>query len=139
MCQDCSAPMPLATWNPARGVWETSQAAICGHLEPFSRTWPRAGSMRNGRVFERPTPARPTAGSGSSLSLRPTPQAHDAQGPKTPEQIAAMRAKGHGVRNLNEEVRLLPTPVASDYKGANMSGSGSQSANGLSTVAVTTL
>lgn len=32
----------------------------------------------------------------------PTPQAHDAQGGKTPEQIAAMRAKGHGVSNLNE-------------------------------------
>ena len=32
-----------------------------------------------------------------------TPQAHDAQGPKTPKQIAVMRAKGHGVKNLNEQ------------------------------------
>jgi hypothetical protein len=45
-----------------------------------------------------------------------TPQAHDAQGPKTPEQIAAMRAKGHGVKNLNEMV-TWPTPSASCDQG----------------------
>jgi hypothetical protein len=42
-----------------------------------------------------------------------TPQAHDAQGPKTPEQIAAMRAKGHGVKNLNEMVSWA-TPIMGD-------------------------
>src|SRR3546814_337356 len=31
------------------------------------------------------------------LSVWPTPQAHDSVGGKTPEQIAAMRTKGHGV------------------------------------------
>jgi hypothetical protein len=45
-----------------------------------------------------------------------TPQAHDAQGPKTPEQIEAMRAKGHGVKNLNEmvtaQVKCWITPQA---------------------------
>jgi hypothetical protein len=45
-----------------------------------------------------------------------TPQAHDAQGPKTPEQIAVMRAKGHGVKNLNEMV-TWPTPSASCDQG----------------------
>lgn len=49
----------------------------------------------------------------------PTPQAHDAQGGKTPEQIEAMRAKGHGVANLNERVEQWPTPAARDHKGAN--------------------
>lgn len=46
----------------------------------------------------------------------PTPQAHDAQGSKSPEQVAAMRAKGYGVSNLNETVehQLLPTPKAGD-------------------------
>jgi hypothetical protein len=43
-----------------------------------------------------------------------TPQAHDAQGPKTPEQIAAMRAKGHGVKNLNEMVSWA-TPCSRDH------------------------
>jgi hypothetical protein len=44
-----------------------------------------------------------------------TPQAHDAQGPKTPEQIAAMRAKGHGVKNLNEQA-CWGTTTARDHK-----------------------
>jgi hypothetical protein len=44
-----------------------------------------------------------------------TPQAHDAQGPKTPEQIAAMRSKGHGVKNLNEQA-CWGTPTARDHK-----------------------
>lgn len=35
-------------------------------------------------------------------TLLPTPQAHDAQKGKSPEQVAAMRARGHGVANLNE-------------------------------------
>ncbi len=42
-----------------------------------------------------------------------TPQAHDAQGPKTPEQIEAMRAKGHGVKNLNEQATWA-TPIMGD-------------------------
>ncbi len=47
-----------------------------------------------------------------------TPQAHDAQGPKTPEQIAVMRAKGHGVKNLNEMVSWA-TPQAKDHKSGH--------------------
>jgi DNA (cytosine-5)-methyltransferase 1 len=54
-------------------------------------------------------------------TLLPTPQAHDAAGAKTDEQIAAMRAQGHGVSNLNEAARhLLPTPKANDHKGATI-------------------
>ena len=55
--------------------------------------------------------------------------AHDAATPKTPEQVAAGRAKGAGVRNLNEtavnDLALLPTPRASDGEkgGPNMAGS----------------
>ena len=90
----------------------------------------------------------------SEVRLLPTPQAHDAQGPKTAEQIEAMRARtGAGVRNLNEEVRnlaggltnqlsdggprgsstgwglrsevrLLPTPTTSDTNGTGAHGDG---------------
>lgn len=66
---------------------------------------------------------------GKSLNIEaqrllPTPQAHDAKGPKSAEQVAAMRAEGHGVANLNEEVihslpqRLLPTPTCTDAAAA---------------------
>jgi hypothetical protein len=43
-----------------------------------------------------------------------TPQAHDATGPKTPEQIAAMRDQGAGVRNLNEDAANWLTPSANE-------------------------
>jgi len=56
----------------------------------------------------------------------PTPQAHDKQGPKTPEQIATMRAKGHGVSNLNEVAQMAgwPAPMAGTpaQKGYNEAG-----------------
>ena len=55
----------------------------------------------------------PTLADQVEHSLLPTPQAHDAVKGKTPEQIAAMRARsGAGVWNLNEvaETALLPTP-----------------------------
>ena len=79
MCSDFSARQPLAMWNPARGVWETPQQALCGHLEPYLLTLPRSGSMRNGRLYERPTPAHPTDASGYS-SLLPTPVVDNSRG-----------------------------------------------------------
>ena len=81
-------PRLIATWNPARGVWETIQPSLlCGHLVPFSATWPTSGSMLSGRVRAPLTSAPPTAGSGSGsspgrllatptrLDLLPTPEA----------------------------------------------------------------
>ncbi len=53
-----------------------------------------------------------------------TPQAHDAQGPKTLEQIAVMRAKGHGVKNLNEMVSW-GTPSVTVTGGPTGLGGGS--------------
>jgi hypothetical protein len=51
--------------------------------------------------------------SSSPPGLLPTPQAHDSAGAKTPEQVAAMRDRGHGVMNLNEVIpQLLKTPTA---------------------------
>ena len=44
----------------------------------------------------------------------PTPQAHDSATPKTAEQLAAMKAKGHGASNLNEAVTGWATPTARD-------------------------
>ena len=40
-------------------------------------------------------------------TLLPTPQAHDGAGAKTPDQVAAMRARGYGVANLNETAAQL--------------------------------
>ncbi len=67
----------VATWNPARGAWETEQTSIiCGHSMLYSRTFPISGSMRNGRVYERPMSV-PLMG-GSVSSWLPTPAAYDS-------------------------------------------------------------
>ncbi len=70
---------PMATWNPDRQVWETSQADLFSEqLEPYSETFPTAGSMRSGRLWRRPTSAPATAAGGCSSSPGlPTPKASD--------------------------------------------------------------
>jgi len=97
---------PWAMWSPARGVWETAVSnMLCGHLEPYSETWPTSGSMRNGQVYERPTSVPRMAGSGSSSSpgrasaLLPTPQVADAMG-------------GHATRSGARSGELLLPGVA---------------------------
>ena len=60
-------------------------------------------------------------------ALWPSPQAHDAASPKTPEQIAHMKqtaAKRQGggppgVRNLNEVASTWPTACAADARGSS--------------------
>jgi len=49
---------PFATYDPATSSWRTSQLSLLEGLTPFSGRWPKAGSMRSGSVFERPTSAR---------------------------------------------------------------------------------
>ena len=70
-------PKPIASWNPTRDCWETSQGDLLSGLsDVFSETWPRSGSMRSGTAYERPTSEPLTDGSASSLL--PTPDAYEA-------------------------------------------------------------
>ena len=127
----------MATWSPARGVWETPVVnLLCGHSAPFSQTWPASGSMRSGRAWERPTsvPRTGAAACSSSPGL-PTPRARDWKRLgkdgleelfllKTPTAQLAVnggsqhpdkrRAGGHGPTLADEVEHLLPTPRASD-------------------------
>jgi len=67
-------------------------------------------AAREGHPSGDPAGLHPAGGAGRQnpgVKLLPTPQAHDAKGAKTPEQIAAMRAKVAGVSNLNESVLEL--------------------------------
>lgn len=115
----------------AKGV---KPEALAG-TERTSPTWTAGADVsdpsRNGWVEGRPEPARLVGGFDAAVSgdepgvaLLPTPQAHDSQGPKTQEQIATMRAKGAGVRNLNETAvhELLSTPQSRDHKGRPSDG-----------------
>jgi hypothetical protein len=105
---------PIATWNSARGVWETPTLnLLCGHLEPFSQTWPKSGSMRNGSVFPRPAPV-PAISAGaysSSRGLLPTPRVSGGSDIMTP--APSTLAGKHG-DDLGPAIgALLPTPRAS--------------------------
>lgn len=113
------------------------QPTLDGSLESFSGTWPRAGSMSSGTVYQlQPlAPLTSAIASGSWPTIRstdgerggrgdliqavrgnennhyklwPTPQAHDAK-KGDPKRVGRFGAK-HGGRNLNDEVMLWPTP-----------------------------
>lgn len=110
----------FATFDRASYSWRTSLALFPAEdSTPFSGRWPKWGSMRSGAVFERERWEPAT--DASEFSSWATPQAHDAQGPKTPEQIQLMRERtGAGVRNLNEEAAHWPTPsTAPDAPNTN--------------------
>ncbi|MDB4311935.1 hypothetical protein N9937_00755 [bacterium] len=66
--------------------WKTCQQLLQGGWEPFSGTWPKAGSMRNGTVYQRQplVPHIEEIGSG----FWPTPNVCDSTRgtPETPEQ-----------------------------------------------------
>lgn len=137
-------PEPTATWNPARGAWETSTAnLLCGHWELYLATWPASGSMRSGTAFPPPRSAAPTSASGSSSSpALPTPRARDSKGIGYPDGLPSAvtllptptvsEANGtgpaDGPRNdtLRAQVALLPTPRASERENRQTKRSPSQ-------------
>lgn len=122
MSEDYLARQPIATWNPARGVWETSQVnLLCAHLEPWQEVWPTSGMTVNGQVFELPTRAHRTTVS-EFLSL-PTPQTMDTLPARSGEaRERQLRRGGSNSRrsssgNLREDIlEVLPTPTTRDYK-----------------------
>ena len=66
----------LAKFNPADCSWRMYQPLFQEADWPkFLGAWPHSGTMRNGLLYERPTLARPTAGSGSSSW--PTVRGHE--------------------------------------------------------------
>ena len=126
-------PLPIAVMQEQQKQWATPRACEAqnppmgvdkrhhGLTHQVTKQWatPRSGKTTD----ENPETwaLRQAKGDVATMPLTAqvkcwaTPQAHDAQGPKTPEQIAVMRAKGHGVKNLNEQAQW-GTPTARDHK-----------------------
>ena len=74
----------LATWNRARGVWETKQPAlICEHLAAYSESWPIWGMTQFGEAYELATPGQLTQ--DLEFLLLPTPLANCYKGFSEPE------------------------------------------------------
>lgn len=119
--------MPIATWNPARSVWETDQEFACGHLGLYSETLPRSGSMRNGQLSRPQTLEPAISASGSSSSpgpgLLPTPAQgnfNDGESLESWERrrqrnlVKGVNGNGQGTPLAIAVQRLLPTPRAID-------------------------
>lgn len=129
-------PTPCAAEAVGRTQSEQAKAegwqeTLCGTAE----AWPTP--MTVNRTSAKAQAGRPTSGpqrGGPSFGLEdvaetwPMPTAHDAETPKTPEQIAAMREGAPpregggppGVSNLNEAAAAWPTPRAQDsYERSN--------------------
>ena len=101
------AVQPFAVWNPTRGVWETSQPDLYGHLAPYSETWPTSGTTHDGSAYPLPQSGHHTPGSAflsSPGALFRTPLASDsARGGETLDQVRARRgtiALSHQVIDL---------------------------------------
>jgi hypothetical protein len=81
--RDCGENLrgSFAWFDPDSSSWKTYQRSLFqaeGWIE-FSATWPKSGSMRSGRVFERRTLEPLTVGiAGFSLGGWPTPTASDS-------------------------------------------------------------
>jgi len=117
---------PIAKWNSVRGVWEKpgTENLFCEHWALFSETWPTAGTMQNGEVFELPTQALPTTALG--YSSLPTPKARDAQAEGYEAGLRrATPQVGTIVKGLVEgDPRvMLPTPVTADAYTGNLKSS----------------
>lgn len=137
--------MPIA--RLVAGQWVTFQSDLFSDLgwQPFSGTWPKSGSMRSGHVYERPTSAPPTSGSGGSASPGlPTPTARDGKGtgfegqlpnviellptPTTSESTGVGDLAGNRNDTLRARVALLPTPRASAQENRQTKRSPTQKA-----------
>lgn len=73
-----SSPL-FAIYDPASSSWRTCQVSLLTNtLAPYSKSWPKQGTMRNGVCFQRRRLGHGTRGKGSSFL--PTPSAHESKG-----------------------------------------------------------
>lgn len=90
--------------------WKIARSLFPEDLLESLVTLPKWGCMRDGELLERTTPAHLTSGTGSGLWQTPTVQ--DANGRDRHNQL-----DGSTRPSLLGQVRIWPTPTATQYKG----------------------
>jgi len=102
----------LAKYDRASRSWRTAQISLLADSTSSSVTWPRSGTMLDGTCWELATSA-PRTSETASGSWLPTPT-----GAGNEESPSMLKWAGH--RRLAEmRAPPLPTPLASDHKGAS--------------------
>jgi hypothetical protein len=95
--------------------WRTSQACLIADIsDEFSETWPKKGMMQDGQCWEQTMWEAHIKERGSGFTL-PTPRANQAMSAKITENTA--NAKHPNLETVLAKL-ILPTVVASEYKGA---------------------
>ena len=100
----------LTSFDRDTCIWRTSQQSLLTNsLEPFSETWPRAGMMRGGRVYQHRQPVpRTTVIGGGALQNVPTPTVNGNYNRK-----GASQNSGDGLATW---ARMWPTPTARNFE-----------------------
>lgn len=108
---------PFAVWNPTRGVWETSQLDLYGHLAPYLETWPTSGTTHDGSAYALPPLAHRIPASVCSSSrdaLLRTPLASDSNRGNEPlERVRARRGTitlSHQIADMVKARGRQPSP-----------------------------
>lgn len=92
----------FAYFDPDMFLWKTSQATFLSGLEQFSETWPDAGTMRNGVVYELRTSEPPTCESASSSWHTVSTEDHKSDGPRALSRYGTPAMKTSDQRLLNQ-------------------------------------
>lgn len=101
----------LAQYDPSERCWKTSEATSLWALTLSSLTLPTWGGLRDGELYEHPTPERLTTEPG--YSFLPTPRATKAMGDPMDVNYNMLVERGYMKHRLEETISLLPTPTAS--------------------------
>ena len=127
-----------SAWQTPRAIYGEHPGMVDpSHLTGQAQAGPTPDAGQYGSTTGKDGERRPLLGQMATRHWS-TPQAQDAQGAKTPEQIATMRAKGHGVKNLNETaVNSWPTPKARDHRPGGYASEMKRNNPDLSALAVT--
>ena len=140
----CSLSTAAQAWEPqwpapktARGGWERDQHGnVYPTLEGAAQTWASPSTQQfemadMERMLERQAEckAKGTNGNGFGLVLSnqvqiwakdwAAPQARDHFPAHPDAYIAAKKADGHGMRNLNDEASKWAAPTAQNHKGSS--------------------
>jgi hypothetical protein len=105
----------FAKLAPDGSLWRTSAPSLLGDSEPFSKTWPASGLMRNGTAYQLVPLVRRTGGRESGSLPFGTPTANEKLATAYPTPNMGERFRRRHGGNLLESVAnvMYPTPSAS--------------------------
>jgi hypothetical protein len=113
----------FAKLAPDGSLWKTSAPSLLGDSEPFSKTWPASGLMRNGTAYQLVPLVRRTAGNESGLWRTPSAQEPGVKAERLTSREPSGQARHYDKETgrlaqigLSQQVQLramYPTPSAS--------------------------